>query len=222
MSEPATPPYDAEFYDAEFFLDTVCPWCWITSRWVRNVQTERATKVRWRFISLKVLNEGNDSEYARKQRDGHTVAFRILRACHAVRELEGNDALSDLYTAIGTELHVHRRFNEALEALPEVLAECLRNAGLDPAYARYVDDESRDEALRAETAEALTRTGPDVGTPIITFAPGSDEERSFFGPVLPRAPKGDEAVQLWDAVRTIARSNVAEVKRTLRGELVFS
>jgi 2-hydroxychromene-2-carboxylate isomerase len=208
-------------YDAEFFLDTACPWCWITSRWVTNVQAERDLKVRWRFISLKILNENNDDEYAVKHRDGHVAAFKILRVCHAVREAEGNDALSRLYTAIGTELHVHRRYDDVRTDLAAFVTEGLTAAGLDTAYASHLEDESHDDALRAETAEALERTGPDVGTPIITFSPGSESSRSFFGPVMPKSPKGDEAVALWNAVASIAAAGVAELKRTLRGELVF-
>lgn len=214
----AAPP---ETYDAEFFFDTACPWCWITSRWVTNVQAERNYKVRWRFISLKVLNEEHSDEYSESHRDGHMAGFRILRVCHAVREQEGNDALGALYTAIGTEVHVGGRFGEAIDDAKVFLSECLTTAGLDPSYAAHVDDESHDEALRAETAEALGRTGPDVGTPIITFHPGTSQENSLFGPVIARAPKGDDAVALWDAVVTLADSGVAEIKRTLRGDISF-
>jgi len=211
----------AETYDAEFFLDTACPWCWITSRWVTNVQAERDYRVRWRFISLKVLNEDHTDGYSEQHRAGHMASFRVLRVAHAVREQEGNDALAALYTAIGTEVFVHGRFTENLNDQQAFLAECLVTAGLDPAYAGHADDDSHDAALRAETAEALGRTGPDVGTPIITFDPGTDTASSLFGPVIPKAPKGDDAVALWDAVATLARSGVAEVKRTLRGDVSF-
>lgn len=213
-SPPAT-------YDAEFFLDTACPWCWITSRWVTNVQAERQYKVRWRFISLKILNEDHSDEYSDSHREGHLAGFKTLRVCHVVREREGNDALGALYTAVGTEIHVHGRSGDATSDIVAFLAECLTASGLDPAYATHADDESNDDALRAETAEALARTGPDVGTPIITFNPGTHDEASLFGPVIPRAPKGDEAVALWDAVVTLAESGVAEIKRTLRGEVSF-
>lgn len=217
MSDANTP----ETYDAEFFLDTACPWCWITSRWVTNVQAERNYQVRWRFISLKILNEDHSDEYSEQHREGHMAGFKILRVCHAVREREGNDALGRLYTAIGTEVHNHGRFGDAVGDLSGFLAECLKTAGLDAAYASHADNESHDDALRAETAEALERTGPDIGTPIITFNPGTDRASSLFGPVIPRAPKGDEAVALWDAVATLAHSGVAEIKRTLRGDISF-
>lgn len=217
MSAPTAP----ASYDAEFFLDTGCPWCWVTSRWVTNVQSERELSVRWRFISLMILNEDVDNDYVNRARPTHLAMLRILRACHEVREREGNDALGRLYTAIGTELHVHGRGDEAYADVPAFLSGCLSAVGLDPAYAAHADDESHDAALRAETEEALARTGADVGTPIITFGPGSEAERSFFGPVMPRAPKGDDAVALWNAVATLAHSDVAELKRTLRGDLDF-
>jgi hypothetical protein len=92
---------------------------------------------------------------------------------------------------------------------------------LDQGYAAHADDESHDAALRADTEDALARTGGDVGTPIITIGPGSDARRSFFGPVMPKAPKGDEAVALWNAVATLAFADVAELKRTQRGDIVF-
>lgn len=209
-------------YDADFYLDTACPWCWITSRWVTNVQAERDYAVRWKFISLKVLNEDKHDEYSEARREGHLFAFRVLRVCHAVREAEGNDALGRLYTVIGTELHTNgRAYDDSITDLGAFLAESLKSAGIDVAYAAHADDESHDAALRAETAEALERTGPDVGTPIITFHPDTDTERSVFGPVIPKAPKGEEAAVLWDAVVTLANSGVAEIKRTLRGDISF-
>src|SRR6478735_3621759 len=191
MSDP-----DATTFDAEFFLDPACPWCWITSRWVTNVQAERDYHVRWRFISLKFINEDRTGEYIERHRQGHMTALRLMRVLDAVRRAEGNDALAAAYTAIGTEIHVHKRSDEA------------------------GDDDSHDAELRAESEEALSRTGADVGTPIITFAPGAEHERSFFGPVIPRAPRGERAVALWDAVTTLAMSDVAELKRTLRGDIV--
>ena len=183
MSDP-----DATTFDAEFFLDPACPWCWITSRWVTNVQAERDYHVRWRFISLKFINEDRTGEYVERHREGHMTALRLMRVLDSVRRAEGNDALAAAYTAIGTEIHVHKRGDEAGADARAFAAQCLSEAGLDPTHADAVDDDSHDAELRAESAEALSRTGADVGTPIITFAPGTDHERSFFGPVIPRAP----------------------------------
>ncbi len=211
----------AETYDAEFFIDTACPWCWITSRWVTNVQAERNLKVRWRFISLKFLNEDKLDGYAVQHRDGHLAALKILRVLDEVRAREGNDAVGAAYTAIGTALHNHGRIGDALADMDAFLSECLVTAGLDAAYASHAEDGSHDSPLRAETELALSRTGPDVGTPIITFNPDTEAERSVFGPVIPKAPKGEDAVVLWDAVVTLANSGVAEIKRTLRGDISF-
>jgi hypothetical protein len=217
MSEPISP----TTYDAEFFLDPACPWCWITSRWVVNVQTERELTVRWRFISLYLLNEQNDSEYAVRSRPGARATFNLMRVLDEVRQREGNDAVGKLYTALGTELHVHRRYEEAYADVHAFATECLAAAGLDLAYANHVDDEAHDAVIREETDVGLERTGGNVGTPIITLGPDTGSPRSFFGPVMPKAPKGDDAVALWNAVATLAHSDVAELKRTRRGEIVF-
>ena len=217
MSDAATP----DQYDAEFFIDTVCPWCWITSRWVTNVQAERDLKVRWRFISLKFLNEDRTDDYSERHRQGHLMALRILRVCHAVREAEGNDALGRLYTAIGNAIHVNGARRNETFVLEDAIRTCLKESDLDVAYAGHLDDESHDAPLREETELALSRTGPDVGTPIITFRPDTDRPASLFGPVIPRAPRGADAVALWDAMVTLSASGVAEVKRTLRGDISF-
>jgi hypothetical protein len=217
MSEQTTP----SAYDAEFFLDPICPWCWITSRWVTNVQTERQLDVGWRFIALKIVNESKADDHSVRHRAGHHAGLQLLRVLHEVGEREGNDAVGRLYTAFGTEWHVHGRREEGLADVAAFARECLNAAGLDESYAAHATDESHDAALRVETDEALSRTGGDVGTPIITIGPGTEAPRSFFGPVMPKAPKGDEAVALWNAVATLAFSDVAELKRTQRGDIVF-
>jgi len=201
--------------DVEFFLDPVCPWCWLTSRWVTNVQAEKDYDVGWRFISLYYLNL--DREPTEEMRQIHLGGLRALRVADQVRQDLGNAAVAALYTELGTRIHVERRRGELLGDAQSFVAEALVAAGLDPAYATHVHDESHDAVLRDEVEVALSRTGPDVGTPILTFAPGQGErEGSFFGPVISKAPRGDEAVQLWDAVETLATSGVAELKRSLR------
>jgi hypothetical protein len=154
-------------------------------------------------------------------RPGALATFKLMRVLHEVLEREGNDAVGRLYTAFGTELHVHRRREEAYADVHAFATEGLTAIGLDPAYADHVDDESHDAVIRADTDTGLERTGGDVGTPIITIGPDTEAARSFFGPVMPKAPKGDDAVALWNAVATLAHSEVAELKRTLRGDLVF-
>lgn len=217
MSDPITPTN----FDAEFFLDPACPWCWITSRWVVNVQSERELKVRWRFISLYLINKDNDSEYAVSHRPGALATFKLMRMLHEVGEREGNDAVGTLYTALGTELHVHRRHEEAYADVSAFARECLAAVGLDASFATHVDDESHDAVIGEETGIGLERTGGNVGTPIITIGPDTEAARSFFGPVMPKAPKGDDAVALWNAVATLAHFEVAELKRTSRGKPLF-
>ena len=211
----------AEPAAVEFFLDPVCPWCWLTSRWVRNVQDEKDYAVDWRFISLYVLNE--DKEPSEEMRQAHLAGLRCLRVLDEVRTVHGNDAVAALYTELGNRIHVEQRRPELTSDAMSFIAEALTAAGLDPQLASHAHDESHDAVLREEVEVALSRTGPNVGTPILTFAPGQGErEGSFFGPVISKAPRGDDAVKLWDAVETLATSGVAELKRSLRARPDFS
>ena len=192
-----------------------------------EVQERSGYSVRWRFISLAIVNEAKDySQFPPAYATVHGAGKRWLRIAAAVDEVSGNDAVAAFYTALGTALHtsgLSRRVLEG-EALPGDLAEqALVAAGLDPALAAAADDEARDAVLRSDTEIALGRTGRDVGTPILTFDPGTDRENSLFGPVISRIPRGDDAVALWDAVRTLAATpGFAEFKRSLRDEIDFS
>lgn len=207
--------------DVEFFLDPVCPWCWITSRWVTHVQAEESYTVGWRFISLFVLNEGK--EPSEEMLAVHEGGLRALRVADQVRIDHGNEAVAAFYTALGTQIHVDRRRDELAAAPVAFLAEALATAGLPVALAEHAEDASHDTYLRSQTELALSRTGPDVGTPILTFAPGQGErEGSFFGPVISKAPRGADAVKLWTAVETLATSGVAELKRSLRAKPDFT
>jgi hypothetical protein len=212
--------------DLEFFFDPVCPFAWITSRWVTEVQALRSYDVEWRFIALSVLNEhrvGVEAWYTPEYRASHMTGTFGLRVADQLRLTEGNAAVAAWYTAIGTSFHVEGG-RPAFTADPEGEARRLLGvAGLDVALAVHVCDESHDAHLRAETAAALERTGKDVGTPIITFHPGASNEASFFGPVISKAPRGDDAVRLWDAIELIATtSGLAELKRSNRAPLDFT
>ena len=207
--------------DVEFFLDPVCPWCWLTSRWVTNVQAETEYTVEWRFISLFVLNEGK--EPSEEMEAIHRAGHLALRVADQVRRDHGNDAVAAFYTQLGTRIHVDRRRSELLDDPEALITEALEAAGLDAALAAHAHDDSHDAVLREEVEIALSRTGPNVGTPILTFAPGQGErEGSFFGPVISKSPRGAEAVKLWEAVETLATSGVAELKRSLRSKPDFS
>jgi len=212
--------------DLEFFFDPVCPWAWITSRWVTHVVEQRSYEVDWRFISLWVLNEDNTKEwYTPEYRAGHLIGHRGLRIADAIRTdpSAGADAVGRWYTAFGTALHLDSRRDDAGDDLNKLFAELLDANGFDPALVAAADDDSHDEYIRADTELALGRTGRDVGTPILTFHPAADNEASFFGPVISKAPRGEEALKLWDAVETMATmSGMAELKRSLRAAPDFT
>ncbi len=210
--------------DLEFFFDPVCPWAWITSRWVTEVQHQRSYEVQWRFISLKVINEGRtDGAYGDNFRDSHMAGLYAHRVCDEVRLQQGNAAVGAIYTALGTEFHQsdhERKINTDPEAF---MTEILKAADLPTEFAAHVHDESHDAYIREDTELALSRTGRDVGTPIITFCPGKSNEGSFFGPVISSIPRGAEALRLWDAIEVIATaSGVSELKRSNRAKIDFS
>ena len=205
--------------DLDFFLDPVCPWAWITSRWVTEVRNLRDYDVQWRFISLKFLNE-DKMDYAKMPEgyaDIHMSGTRGLRVAARARAEQGNDAVATVYTALGTSLH-NLKQRDAFVADPAGhMAGLLTAAGLPAEWSTSVDDDSFDALIRSETELALERTGKDVGTPILTFRPGAADEASFFGPVIARIPRGNAALKLWDAIETVATtSGMAELKRSLR------
>ena len=209
--------------DLEFFFDPVCPWAWITSRWVVEVQQQRHYTVHWRFISLKMINEARDQEsYDDGYRAVHMAGLYTHRVCDEVRMQHGNDAVGALYTAIGTAFHPDGRRPEITDEPVAFIAEMLSVAGLPNELAAHAFDESHDAYVREDTETALARTGRDVGTPIITFHPDTDNEASFFGPVIASIPRGAAATKLWDAIESIATtSGMAELKRSLRSRPRF-
>ena len=217
----------ADRSDIEFFFDPICPFAWVTSRWITDVAPQRDATVEWRFISLSMVNETRDyaTDFPPAYPVLHGLGRTVLRVAAAAREEGGNDAVAALYGAAGQLLHVDG-LNVSLwkgEAVPADLVDrVLADAGLSPGLAAAADDPRHDEVLRAETELALSRTGDDVGTPILTFDPGLATESSLFGPVISKAPKGDDALELFDAVRTLARTHTfAELKRSLRDPIEF-
>lgn len=206
--------------DVDFFLDPVCPWAWITSRWIVEVAEQRDLAVTWRFLSLRLLNADKDyaTHFPPGYTEGHTLGLRLLRVAAATREAEGNGAVGRLYAELGRRIH---RPGAGLMQLGEGgLDKALAAAGLPAELAAARDDERFDAVLREETALALDRAGPDVGTPVVTFGP--PDGPSFFGPVISRVPRGAEAVELWDATERLARfPGFAELKRALREAPTF-
>ena len=204
--------------DVEFFWDPVCPWAWITSRWVAEVTRQRELSVDWRFISLRLLNEHRDyaTEFPPGYPEGHGTGLKLLRVAAAIREAEGPARMDALYTQFGGDLHVRGRRAEMVDHYAEGFPDYLRSVGIEEQYLSAANDESRDEFLRSEKEDALSRTGREVGTPIISFH-HDGLTQSFFGPVMSQVPPRDRACALWDAVWELATyPGFAEIKRSLR------
>jgi 2-hydroxychromene-2-carboxylate isomerase len=208
--------------DIHFYFDPVCPFAWMTSKWVRMVQAQRDYRVDWRFISLRLVNA--DVDYAEhfppEYEAGHTSGLRLLRVAARTRAEYGREAIGPLYAALGEKIFdredaandaAARRSRGAREFVEPVLA----SLGLPPALGDALDDTSWDAELKAETDEALLLTGKDVGTPILHFEP--PDGVAFFGPVISRLPTEEQAAQLWDHVIGLTRfPGFAELKRSLR------
>jgi 2-hydroxychromene-2-carboxylate isomerase len=208
-------------YDLHFYFDPVCPFAWLTSKWVRIVAAQRGYRVDWRFISLRILNAHIDyaSHFPPNYEDGHTAGLRLLRVAARVRAEHGREAVGPLYKAIGTRIFDTSRDVDPLSASDQgsrrTLEPLLRDAGLTSDLAEALDDQTFDDEIRAETEEALALTGRDVGTPILHFQPPGGT--AFFGPVISRLPSPDDAGTLWDHVIALTSfPGFAEIKRSLR------
>ncbi|MDQ2706705.1 MAG: hypothetical protein M3Z25_03340 [Actinomycetota bacterium] len=208
--------------DINYYFDPVCPFAWMTSKWVRKVQAQRDYTVDWRFISLRLINShvDYDAQFPPEYEAGHTAGLRLLRVAARTRDEHGHDAVGPLYAALGTHIfdsdpvpddaasHGHRGTAEFVKPI-------LTQVGLPTDLSDALDDTSWDATIQAETDEALGLTGKDVGTPIIHFEPPNGV--AFFGPVISRLPTDDDAVALWDHVVGLARfPGFAELKRSLR------
>jgi protein-disulfide isomerase-like protein with CxxC motif len=205
--------------DLEFFFDVVCPWAWITSRWVHEVQTQRHLTVEWRFISLSTINaHRTDDAYTPAYKAVHMAGRHAHRVCAEARQQFGNEAVGELYAQLGFALHNQQRRPELIADPEGFMTAMLAGAGVPLDLAEAVHSAAHDALIDAETALAFERTGPDVGTPIITFHPGAADEASFFGPVIAEIPRGEAALRLFDSIEAVATtSGMAELKRSKRG-----
>lgn len=207
-------------FDVDFFWDPVCPFAWVTSRWIVQVAEQREMSVDWRFIGLRILNEDRDyaTEFPPGYPEYHSLGLRGLRVAAAVRAAEGRAPMGPLYTALGNEI-----WNRLPDGTGDMMAgyeedaatrRALQAVGLSESYVDHLHDESQDAAIRVDTEAALARTGNDVGTPIIALP---DDGPAFFGPVISRVPSADESLKLWDAVMTLAEwPGFSEMKRSAR------
>jgi hypothetical protein len=206
--------------DVNFYFDPLCPFAWMTSKWVRLVAARRDYAVDWRFISLRLLNAhvDYDSHFPAGYEAGHTAGLRLLRVAARARAEHGRAAVGPLYAAMGAaafDADTSASLTAGERGGREFVAPLLAQAGLPAGLADALDDGSLDAEIQAETDEALALTGKDVGTPIIHFAPPAGT--AFFGPVISRLPAADDAVALWDHVIALAAfPGFAELKRSLR------
>jgi predicted DsbA family dithiol-disulfide isomerase len=199
------------------WFDPRCPWAWITSRWLLEVERVRAVRVRFHVMSLSVLNEGRDN-LPERYKESMARGWGPVRVAIAAQQRYGTAVLRDLYTAMGTRHHIEQR-----ELDRDVLVEVLTEVGLDPALADAADSIEYDEALRESHDRGMAPVGLDVGTPVI-HAPGPDGRTiAFFGPVVTPAPKGEAAGRLWDGVLLVAGTEgFYEIKRTRDARPDFS
>lgn len=181
----------------DFWFDPICPWCWMTSRWIKEVQTQRDIEVTWHPFSLSVLNEGRDlpSGYRKHMDQGWGPA----RLATAVAENYGQEQLDALYTALGEAIH-HQQINKGDKDFAQAIEVALAQAGLPADLAQVAQSQDYDQAMRASTAAGLEAAGgDDIGVPLMSI-----NGVTFFGPVMSPAPTGEEALKVFDGALALA------------------
>lgn len=185
---------NAQPVTVNYWLDPICPWCWMTSRWILRVAPERNLSIRWRSISLKFKNSDNPNHpYAGL----YSMSHRLLRVMEAARVAEGNKIVGALYGEFGRRIHVDQDLDFDLKS-------ALNAVGLSQGLVGAADDESWDPVIEEQSAAGLALAGSDVGTPILGFEGPGGEPVGIFGPVLSRVLDLQASLQLWDGIVGVA------------------
>jgi len=194
----------------DFWFDPLCPWAWIASRWMLEVERVRPVAIRWHVMSLAVLNEGR--EMSERYRDLMAKAWGPVRVCVAAEQRLGNQAVLPLYTALGTRFH-----NEKQERNRATIEAAIADAGLPADLADAIESTEYDDAVRVSHKDGIERVGGDVGTPVISVGGAS-----IFGPVVTPIPRGEDAGRLWDGVQLCLQTpGFFELKRSRYAEPAF-
>lgn len=192
----------------EFYFDVCCPWCWITSRWLAEVDKNRDIDIIWRSFSLALKNNQLDNNKGGYEGKIHRASHPVMRVVEAVRAKYGEEKVGEFYARLGRQWHLKN--NQSDQAILPVL----RELNLDPSLLDAKDDKKWDKVLQKSLDSAVKVAGEDIGTPTIVFT--NQRTRSgFFGPIFTKLPDKNEGLRIWDSLSTLAGyPHFYELKRT--------